>query len=145
MRLKQRQLLYVLTKVADDENLQVVEHSYKTGASLAGSGAFFGANLLGPVGIIAGAVIGGVVAYLVIKKLAKAFSQIIDNMSEGEKDELCMEIEQAFPDADITDVDKLEARISADPHMKKRIISILERNIKKKTSKEITDFSPLWR
>uniref|UniRef100_A0A131XQZ0 Putative conserved plasma membrane protein n=1 Tax=Ixodes ricinus TaxID=34613 RepID=A0A131XQZ0_IXORI len=131
MPVNQVELLYFLCRLADDANLRVAVNNYLKGGLITGGSAIFGALLLGPLGFLVGGVLGGFTAFLATQDKFMPVSEIIDRMSEREKDELYKAINRAFSDVDIPDVAKLEALIYGNLDMKEMMIAALMDNIEK--------------
>uniref|UniRef100_A0A3B4B3L3 Uncharacterized protein n=1 Tax=Periophthalmus magnuspinnatus TaxID=409849 RepID=A0A3B4B3L3_9GOBI len=73
---------------ADEEEIKVAVEKSRTGAILAGGGAFAGGLLGGPVGIAVGGTLGSLCGYLLSRGTFRPLPEILKNMSATQKKKL---------------------------------------------------------
>ncbi|CAL8104742.1 unnamed protein product [Orchesella dallaii] len=92
------------------DNLNVCIQESLKGAAMAGIGSFVGGVLMGPVGIAIGATVGGVAGSSVCKQY-KPLYQIMQEMSEADKQRLANHMQRVLNDLDISDAVVLMALV----------------------------------
>ncbi|CAN7992037.1 unnamed protein product [Ixodes hexagonus] len=125
MPVNQNELLDLLCRLSEEENLRVTVKQCSKGGLITGASAMVAAFFMGPVGFAIGGAVGGCVAAVVTRDRFMPAAQIISRMSERQKDELYEAVQRAFRDVDITDIVTLAALLSGDMYIKKRIVATL--------------------
>lgn len=125
MPVNQDELLDLLCRLSDEENLRVTVKQCAKGGLITGASAMVAALFMGPVGFAVGGALGGCLAAVVTRDQFLPVTQVISRMSERQRDELYEAIQRAFRDVEITDIITLGALLSGDVYMKKRIVAAL--------------------
>ncbi|XP_052901144.1 protein C19orf12 homolog [Anopheles moucheti] len=105
MPINTRELLNAVAIVTDKHSMRVTLKSSAKGATIAGTSTFLGGLVAGPVGLLIGGTVGGLVAYGMTSNQFKPVSHIIQHdLSVQEQEQLKQRIVDALSEFNPTDL-----------------------------------------
>lgn len=139
VRISPDDLVDVLSKLAKDNNLQVSLKQSLTGGVIAGTCATVGGLLGGPIGIAAGATLGGLYGAWSTSGTFKPVYSVLQEMSPIEKERLYRSITLALGDVNMLDVAALLALIATDQVYKQQMIGAMSEYFRNEFQMEIVE------
>lgn len=108
MPINEEELLNAAELVCEQKEVKVALKCSAACAGLSALTTFAGGLVAGPIGLVAGATIGGVTAYSLTKNKFKPVVQILrEELTYSQKEQLANHLRNALKDIDITDAVKL--------------------------------------
>ncbi|XP_050073269.1 protein C19orf12 homolog [Anopheles maculipalpis] len=105
MPINTRELLSAVAILTDKQSMRVTLKSSAKGATVAGSSTFLGGLLAGPIGLLIGGTLGGLIAYAMTNNQFKPVSHIIQHeLTVQEQEQLKQRIVDALSQFQPTDL-----------------------------------------
>lgn len=105
MSINKRELLHAVATLTDKQSMRVTLKSSAKGAAVAGSSSFVGGLLAGPIGLLIGGAVGGLIAYAMTNNQFKPVSHVIlHDLTEREQEQLKQHIVDALSEFNPTDL-----------------------------------------
>ncbi|CAD5121979.1 unnamed protein product [Dimorphilus gyrociliatus] len=119
------EIMEILQTVAKEQNMKVTIKEGLKGAVLAGTGAFGGAMLGGPPGIIIGSALGGALGYFMSKSFKPVY-EIINDLPANERKILYNRTMNILTSFEVRDVAGVIALVQGNPELLKQLVQMLE-------------------
>ncbi|XP_053663296.1 protein C19orf12 homolog [Anopheles marshallii] len=124
MPINTRELLDAVAILTDKNSMRVTLKSSAKGATVAGSSTFVGGLLAGPVGLLVGGAVGGLIAYAMTSNQFKPVSHIIQHdLSVREQEQLKQRIVDALSEFNPTDLMVILPLLAGNVSVQKMVLS----------------------
>ncbi|RZF36824.1 hypothetical protein LSTR_LSTR012702 [Laodelphax striatellus] len=104
MPLNTQEILELITIICEQRHVQVCVTQSLRGAAITAAGALFGSLLLGPVGLVMGAVGGSVSAISTGEQYRPLPQILINDITPAQREEITTRINRVLADLDVTDL-----------------------------------------
>ena len=121
MVIQYNEILNIITKLSDDENIRICVQQSAKGGVIAGLICALGGLIAGPIGFIFGGTAGGIVASYFAGDTFKPISTIIQEMNPAQKNELTESVLKIIEKTDAMDALEILAIIQGNNAIKARV------------------------
>ena len=121
MVIQYNEILNIITKLSDDENIRISVQQSAKGGVIAGLICALGGLIAGPIGFVFGGTAGGLVASYFSADTFKPISTVIREMNQARKNELTESVLKIIEKADAMDALEVLAIIQGNSVIKARV------------------------
>lgn len=133
-----REVIELVSTLSEEENLRVTVTECAKAGLIAGVATTVGGVVAGPIGLLFGASVGGVIAYASTKKFKSAV-QVIADMKQEDKNVLAQRVRDIMSNVGVSDIAVFTAMLSSDESVRRKVIMTLVIYLKNELSMAIVD------
>ena len=140
MVIQYKEIVSVITKLGDEENLRVTVKHSAMGGLIAGFICFLGGLIAGPIGFVFGGAAGGVVASYFSYDSFKPLSTTIKEMRPEYQRAMVISISKIFENVDAMDALEVLALIKGSTELKAKVVGELKSFCQDQLSLQLSTF-----